>query len=386
MVFNPSNIIGTRAKNVTGASMNVSVDKTFKLLKQLGPKLQRVGVVYNPAKTGYLVEQAKRAIRETGIQLISRQIQSSREAIKAVESLQDKIDALWILPDETILASEVTRYMLLFSYRNKVPLLGLSERQTEMGALLSLSHGSNKDIGRQAGEMANSILSGTKPAGIPYATARQVKLTVNLKAARKLGIEIPKSIWQMADNVVKAPVYKDGDWWVFRFKEKGNPPVDYHVTYQNGKFESDDPDFLAGLDFPPLVSVNLNDPQRRDFEFPLVTGKKWSFQYPLESLNLSRLGGRWRDAEAKIIGPVVQPVETQAGKFTVIEIRRSDTWETWRQSAEANLIYFYSPETKSVVKITGNQTDASLQSDYEIELINYGHKDSAKKPLVKVPK
>ncbi len=59
----------------------------------------------------------------------------------------------------TILVTEVVQYMLLFSSRNKVPVLGLSERQTQMGALLSLSYGSSRDMGRQAGEMANSILS-----------------------------------------------------------------------------------------------------------------------------------------------------------------------------------------------------------------------------------
>jgi hypothetical protein len=160
------------------------------------------------------------------------------------------------LPDETILVTEVVQYMLLFSSRNKVPVLGLSEKQTQMGALLSLSYGSSRDMGRQAGEMANRILGGSKPARIPYTTPRQVKLTVNLRAAQKLGVEIPNRVLERADNAVKEPVYKDGDWWVFRVKtDDGNPPEEYRVTYKNGKFESDAPDFLTmeNLDLPFFI-------------------------------------------------------------------------------------------------------------------------------------
>jgi putative ABC transport system substrate-binding protein len=203
MVLNPPSIIGDGARNVTGASMNVPVEQTIRLFKQLGPQIRRVGVVFNRAKTGYLVRLADAVAQEEGLQLIANEIRSPREAIPALDSLQGRIDALWILPDETILAQEVVQYMLLFSYRDKVPLLGLSERQAEMGALLSLSFGSSEDIGRQAGELANSILGGKAAAEIPYTTARQVKLTVNLKAAQKLGMEIPKSILAMADTLIK---------------------------------------------------------------------------------------------------------------------------------------------------------------------------------------
>jgi putative tryptophan/tyrosine transport system substrate-binding protein len=204
MVLNPPSIVGSGSMNVTGASMNVSVDQTIHLLKQLGPQIRRLGVVFNRTKTGYLVSLADAIAREQGLQLITKEVRSPKEAIPALDSLQEeRIDALWILPDETILAPEVVQYMLLFSYRNKVPLLGLSERHAQMGALLSLSFASSEDIGRQAGELANSILEGKTAGEIPYTTARQVKLIVNLKTAQKLGIEVPKSIIAMADNLIQ---------------------------------------------------------------------------------------------------------------------------------------------------------------------------------------
>jgi putative ABC transport system substrate-binding protein len=203
MVLNPPSVVKTGAKNITGASMNVAVEQPIRLFKQLGPQIRRIGVIYNQTRTGYLVKRADAVAREQGLQLVAREIGSSKEAIGALESLQDGIDALWILPDETILAPAVVQQMLLFSYRKKVPLLGLSESQVQMGALLSLSFASGEDIGRQAGELANAILAGRTAAEVPYTTARQVKLTVNLKAAQKLGMEIPRSILDRANTVIQ---------------------------------------------------------------------------------------------------------------------------------------------------------------------------------------
>jgi putative ABC transport system substrate-binding protein len=203
MVLNPQNVIKAGAKNITGASMNVPVELTINLFNELSPKIRRVGVIYNPTHTETLVRQGRIAARQRGLQLIAKEIRSPKEAIAALDSIQDEIDALWILPDDTNLVSEVTQYMLLFSYRQRIPLIGLSERQAEIGALLSVSFASSEDIGRQAGELANTILGGKAPAEIPYTMARKTKLTVNLKVAQKLEMKIPKSILERADRVIQ---------------------------------------------------------------------------------------------------------------------------------------------------------------------------------------
>ena len=93
MVFNPDSIIGTEMKNITGVSMNVSVKETIQLLKELSPNIRRVGVVFNPAKSGNLVIKAMPVARKQGIQLVTRQIRAANKAIQAVNSLRGKIDA-----------------------------------------------------------------------------------------------------------------------------------------------------------------------------------------------------------------------------------------------------------------------------------------------------
>ncbi len=203
MVLNPPSIVGSDGKNVTGASMNVPVEQPIRLFKQLGPQIKRVGVIYTRARTGSLVRRAQVVAREEGLELVTREIASSKEVVAALESFQDGIDALWIVPDETILPQAVVQQMLLFSYRRKIPVLGLSDRHAQMGALFALSFASGEDIGRQAGELAQAVLGGRPAAEVPYTNARKLVLTVNLKAAQKLGIEVPAVILTRATNVIQ---------------------------------------------------------------------------------------------------------------------------------------------------------------------------------------
>lgn len=203
MVLNPPSVIGAETKNITGASINVPVEQHIWLFKQLGPQIKRVGVIFNRAKTGYLVRRAQTLARDEGIELITREISSPKDAIGALESFHDGVDALWLVPDETVLSQTVVQQMLLVSYRRKIPLLGVSDRHAQMGALFALSFASGEDIGRQAGELAQAILGGRAVADVPSTSARKVYLTVNLRAAQKLGLEIPQAIRARATNVIE---------------------------------------------------------------------------------------------------------------------------------------------------------------------------------------
>jgi len=203
MVLNPPSIIGADARNVTGASMNIPVEQPIRLLKQLGPQIKRIGVIFNRARTGNLVRRAQAVARDEDLELVTREISSAKDVVAALQSFQDGIDALWIVPDETVLSQAVVQEMLLFSYRRKIPLLGVSDRHAQMGALFALSFASGEDIGRQAGELAQAILGGRAAADVPSTNARKLFLTVNLKAAQKLGLDVPPAILGRATNVIQ---------------------------------------------------------------------------------------------------------------------------------------------------------------------------------------
>jgi len=196
--------------------------------------------------------------------------------------------------------------------------------------------------------------------------------------------------------VVQAPVYEDGDWWVFRVNMDEKPPIEYRITYQDGEFQGDDPLILT--DNPPLASVYSNHPDIKNFNFPLFPGKKWKFRYSRAEYGfpVTRFGGLsseiFGNAEVEVMGPLAETVETPAGKFEVVEIRRNTFSHISWAGADPpiEIVYFYSPGTKSVVrliaKISKVATDVTIPDHIKMELIKYGRGATISgQPVVKAP-
>lgn len=204
MVLNPPSILAANQDNITGASMNVSPEQTLQTLKSLIPGLQRVGTIYANDTTGFLIREAQQAAEKLGITLLAKPIDGPGDAIKAINEFKDaKLDALWLVPDNACLAPRVVERLLDVSYRLKVPVVGISKSQAQLGTTLSLCFASSEDIGQQAGELANLILSGKDAASVPFTMARKTSLVVNLRAAKKMGISVPESIIAQADEVIR---------------------------------------------------------------------------------------------------------------------------------------------------------------------------------------
>ncbi len=98
------------------------------------------------------------------------------------------------------------------------------------------------------------------------------------------------------------------------------------------------------------------------------------------------------NAEVEVAGPLAEPIETPAGTFEVVEIRRISFPSPGEGKHEPGIeiVYFYSPATKSVVKliakISKHVTDWSIPDHIEMELIKYGRKSSPSgRSVVKAP-
>ena len=66
MILNAPSIVGGGSRNITGATMNVPVEEPIRLLKQLGAQVKHIGVIFNRARTGYLVRRAEIIARQEG--------------------------------------------------------------------------------------------------------------------------------------------------------------------------------------------------------------------------------------------------------------------------------------------------------------------------------
>jgi len=200
MVLNPQST-GQNSGNITGVSMNIQPEKQLAMLRQVLPHARKIGLLFDPDKSGDLVRKAQNIAATTGIELLANRVQSSRDAAAALDGMKGKIDVFWMLPDTTVVNPGTIDLLLLSAIESRIPVLTFAEKYAEKGALLALEVDA-VEAGRQAGEMANRIMAGTEVRKIGKEDARGSILTVNMIVAKKLGIPINIDVLKQA-NVIK---------------------------------------------------------------------------------------------------------------------------------------------------------------------------------------
>lgn len=188
MVLNPSSAL-TGEANITGVSMEIPPDKQLALFRKGLPRLKRIGLIYNPKNTGHLVARALKAAERSGIELTALKANKNGDFPELLNSMKGNIDAYWMLPDSMTITPQSVEYLILFSMQNRIPVFTFSEKYLRIGAFLSLEI-NTFTMGKQAGEMARKILSGTSVVELSRADASDAILTVNHRVAQKLGISI----------------------------------------------------------------------------------------------------------------------------------------------------------------------------------------------------
>jgi putative tryptophan/tyrosine transport system substrate-binding protein len=187
MVTNTQSVAGKG--NFTGIRMSVSQEGQLEVFLKAIPSIKNIGLLYNPENTGYLAQRAAEACKKAGINIVAREVRDPRECPAAVKAMAGKIDGFWMLPDSSVFTSETLEYLFLFSIGNKVPILTFSDTYLDTGALISVGV-DPFDMGAQAGLAVCDILAGKPVSALTPVDARKAVVSVNIKAAEKLGIHI----------------------------------------------------------------------------------------------------------------------------------------------------------------------------------------------------
>lgn len=170
-------------KSVSGVSMLLDPAKYLSALDALG--VERVGVVYDPARSGAYVKRAQAAAGRSRIELVLREVHAAKDAPAMLASLSGKVDAIWMIPDATAVSPASTEAYFLFSQGERVPVVTFSEIYLSMGGAVALTI-DRHDIGRQLGEMAQSVLGGRDVEDLPVEWARRAMTRSNDRVVRQL--------------------------------------------------------------------------------------------------------------------------------------------------------------------------------------------------------
>jgi putative ABC transport system substrate-binding protein len=192
--------------NVTGTS-RLAVEiagKSLEMLKQVVPKLRLVAVIWNPANAVFqaqMVKETEVAARALGIQLQMFAARDSEEIDRAFEAVtRERAAALTVIVDPVFIAYR-TRIAAL-AVKSRLPSVSAFEEYAEAGGLMAYA-ANFSEPGRRTASYVDKILKGAKPADLPVEEATKFELVINLKTAKALGLTIPPSLLQRADQVIE---------------------------------------------------------------------------------------------------------------------------------------------------------------------------------------
>jgi len=190
--------------NITGLS-NMAPEVTGKqleMIKKIVPRAALVAVLWNPANPGNTpqLRAAEAAGRTLGLRLQPLEARTSDELDRLFATMtKSRPDALVVFAD--VMLNDSRARITELAAARRLPTV-FSQDGAAGGALMTYS-ASTPDLFRRSATCVDRILKGAKLDDLPVEQATKFDLVINLKAAKALGLTVPPSLLQRADQVIE---------------------------------------------------------------------------------------------------------------------------------------------------------------------------------------
>jgi putative ABC transport system substrate-binding protein len=192
--------------NVTGFAVTEGSlgGKWVELLKEIAPRVARVAMLFNPAVATYAefwLNPFKAAGASFGVEAIAAPVRDTSELESVIAAqAREPNGSFVVMPDSFTDAHRAEITSLAARYR--LPAVYAYRFFTALGGLMSYGIDLIDNFPRAAA-YADRILKGEKPADLPVQAPTKYALTINLKTAKALGLDVPLHLQQRADEVIE---------------------------------------------------------------------------------------------------------------------------------------------------------------------------------------
>jgi putative ABC transport system substrate-binding protein len=195
--------LGRPGGNITGVTYvnDQLAGKTVELLKEVVPRVSRVGVLWNPNHADPEYRETQRAAAARNVQLQSLEVREAADFEGAFQAaIRERAEALIVVGSRII---TVHRQQIGdFATKNRIILIGGPKYFLEMGGLLT--YGPNVvELNRIAAGYVHKIFKGAKPADLPMQQPTTFVLAINVRVAKALDLTIPPTLLATADELIE---------------------------------------------------------------------------------------------------------------------------------------------------------------------------------------
>ena len=177
--------------------------KLVELLKEIDPRLARVGLLFNPdnVSVGGYWRSIQAVAASMGVAPVQLPVRDAADIQQAVDGFAKGLKGGLVLP--TDVTTIVHRDLIIaLASRHRLPAIYSFRTDAVRGGLMS--YGPNTaDLFQRAAGYVDRILKGEKPADLPVQAPTKFDLVVNLKASKALGLDLPATLLARADQVIE---------------------------------------------------------------------------------------------------------------------------------------------------------------------------------------
>jgi len=189
--------------NITGLSFQDSElgTKRLELLKTIVPRMRRVALLWDPGGGGEIgVRAMKASAQKLGLATQVLEVRRQEDFGPAFASARNQGDAV-IQIASPFLATYRSRLIELAAAQ-RLPMTCETKLFVTEGCLMAYGPDFS-EMSHRAAAYVDKILKGAKPADLPVQQPTKFELVINLKTAKALGLTIPQSLLQRADQLIE---------------------------------------------------------------------------------------------------------------------------------------------------------------------------------------
>lgn len=188
IVLNPQTILGPGNK-FCGIPLNIPVQEQLRIIAAGIPNARKIGLLYDPSYNEEFFKNAANFASMRGIEIVPLKVDSRKEIPSLLKNYLTDMDALWLIPDRTVISESIVRYVIKEAFIKKVPTIGYNRFFYESGALMAFIF-NYQELGGQAAQKVLAALSDrTCSDSVPL-----FQVWINKRVAEKLERNVPETI------------------------------------------------------------------------------------------------------------------------------------------------------------------------------------------------
>jgi len=186
MILNPPTVSG-QAETACGVPLDIPSKRQLEMIAQGLTAVKRLGLLYDPRNNSEFFMKAAAEALSHDLKIVPLKVSSKKDIPVVLKQNWENIDALWLIPDQTVISESIVAYIIKDALFKKIPVIGYNRFFYESGAALAFVF-DYEELGRQTGRLAANMLRGK-------ACEKETPVFhvwLNLRVIDKLGITVPE--------------------------------------------------------------------------------------------------------------------------------------------------------------------------------------------------